>query len=267
MKSISLRRILRPAALMVFAALIFFFAAQNVYAYDKTYTDPDTGYEAVIEDQAGLFTEGEMAQIIEAMGEVTAYGNAVCLTADENFYSASYLAQEYYEECFGYESGTIFLIDMDNREICIYSCGTVYKTITSSKADTITDNVYKLASDEEYADCAIKAFGQMATLLSGGKIAQPMKYIGNALMAILIALLINFIIIYTTARMNKKQNVVDGAKASVLYTKAKPVFIGQTRIYSPRSKGDGGGGPGGGHSGGGGGGGGGHSGGGGGHGF
>lgn len=87
------------------------------------------------------------------------------------------------------------MIDMDNRNIWIHSNGAIYRTITKSYADTITDNVYTYASAQDYYGCASEAYTQMATLLAGRRIAQPMKYISNALLALIIALLINYFVV------------------------------------------------------------------------
>lgn len=42
--------------------------------------------------------------------------------------------------------GTVFAIDMDNRNIWIHSDGAVYQVVTKGYADTVTDNVYRYAS-------------------------------------------------------------------------------------------------------------------------
>ena len=81
--------------------------------------------------------------------------------------------------------GTVFLIDMSQRYIYIFSDGNNYKMITRAKSETITDNVYKYAVKEQYYQCAEKAYNQMYTVLEGGKIAEPMKYISNTLLSLM----------------------------------------------------------------------------------
>lgn len=73
---------------------------------------------------------------------------------------------------------------MDNRNIWIHSNGGIYRIITSSYADTITDNVYQYATKRDYYGCCYEAFTEMLTLLQGNRIAQPMKYISNALFGV-----------------------------------------------------------------------------------
>lgn len=223
--------------------------------------NPDTGYRIILEDDAGLMSREERTQLSTQMLDITAYGNAAFKSVSSNYLSASRFAEEYYHELFGQQSGTLFLIDMDNRELYIFSDGAVYRTITGSYADTITDNVYRYASEGSYYLCASQAFEQINTLLAGRKIAQPMKYIGNALLAFIIAALINYFIVRITSRGKKPaaSEILQASSSSFAFRNPQKHLTSQTKVYAPS------GGGGGGHSGGGHGGGGGHSGGGGGH--
>lgn len=229
----------------------------------------DTGYQIILEDDADLLTSEEEASLAETMMDITAYGNAAFKTIDINYSSASGYASSYYHEQFGTESGTLFLIDMDNRMLYIFSDGNVYKIVTKGRAETITDNVYRYASNGDYFTCSNEAFTQIYTILNGNEIAQPMKYISNALLAVLLALLINFIIINRASGLRRTGSdpMIHAAKANFQFNEPEVTFINETKVFSPVETSGGGGG--GGHGGGGfgGGGGGGHSGGGGGHSF
>ena len=229
------------------------------------YTNDETGYKVVIEDDAQLLTDGEKSQLAETMKDITPYGDVAFKSIDYNSYSTETYIERYYNSIFGTGSGTVFLIDMDNRNIWIYSDGSIYSTITTAYANVITDNVYAYASDKDYFTCANKAFIQEAALLQGRRISQPMKYISNALLAIAIAILINYFIVRQTSRVRKASDneIVNGVFANNAFNNVSVNFIRQTRTYSPRSSSSSG--SSGGHSGGGGGGG--HSGGGGGHSF
>ena len=230
------------------------------------YTNSETGYSVIIEDDASLLSNDEKSQLAETMKDITPYGDVAFKSIDYNPYSTSSFVEKYYHSLFGTGSGTVFLIDMDNRNIWIYSDGSIYSTITTAYANVITDNVYTYASDKDYFTCANKAFIQEAALLQGRRISQPMKYISNALLAIAIAILINYFIVRQTSRVRKASDneIVNGVFANNAFNNVSVNFIRQTRTYSPRSSSSSG--SSGGHSGGGGGGGG-HSGGGGGHSF
>ena len=161
------------------------------------------GYCVVMQDDADLLDHDEEEVIIDLMDQITAYGNAAFKSIDYNSTTTEDYIRQYYEEQFGSNSGIVFLIDMDNRNIWIHSNGAVYKTITTAYADTITDNVYKYASDQEYYICSYTAFDQALTLLRGQKIARPMKYVSNLFLAVILALMINFLLVMRGSRKKK----------------------------------------------------------------
>lgn len=272
-----LKRLLRTAAAKRAAAMpmavissavtvaVFLLALlPKMQAYAKPlYTNPDTGYVVILEDDADLLTEEQESGLIEEMQKITEWGNVGFKSIDYNSTTAANYLESYYREQFGRESGTIFLIDMDNRKIWFKNDGKISKIITNSYSDTITDNVYRYASKGDYYGCAAEAYREAAAVLSGNAIAQPMKYISNALLAIILALLFNYLIM-----RNMGKNRVPGQKErlqsmnyhySLINTRAD--YVNTTKRYDPQSSGSSGG------SGGGGGGGGGHSGSGGGHSF
>lgn len=243
---------------VLLTCLIFFGTPINAVAgtYD---VNSETGYEVIIDDEADLLSDDEEAALGEKMMEVTPYGNAAFVTVDSNYTTASSYAKDCYYDCFGYDSGTLFLIDMDNREIYIYSDGQVYRTITKSYANTITDNIYTYASDGDYFTCAYKAFEQAVTLLEGNRIAQPMKYISNAFLALLLALLINYFVVMLTSVAKKpgEKELLEATKHRCSLVNTEAVYTHTTKKYDPpsssssgggRSGGGGGGGGGGGHS-------------------
>lgn len=222
------------------------------------YTNEDNGYVVIIDDEAELLSDYEKRKLRSEMINITVYGNVAFKTIDSNYTSTEDYIEEYYHNTFGTDSGTVFLIDMDNRNIWIFSDGDIYKTITNSYADTITDNVYTYASDSEYYKCASKAFSQIHTLLRGKKIAQPMKYISNAFLAVITALILNYFIVKkaSASKQTKTEELLRGMQYHCHVYDPCPRFTHQTRKYSPQSSGSsggGGGGGGGGSSGGGGG--------------
>lgn len=236
----------------------------SVYAFslsakaaESEYTNPDTGYRVLIEDDADLLSPEEEELLGEVMQPITEYGNAAFKSVDYNSTSAKRFAESRFSDLFGSGSGTLLLIDMDNREIYIWSNGYNYRVITDSYADTITDNCYRHASNGDYYRCAEKAFTQINTLLSGSRIAQPMKWIGNVLLALALALLINYFVIRITST-GSSQKVIDlqGTQNDFELNNVKADFIKTTKTRVESSSGGSGGGGGGGSSGGGGGGGG-----------
>lgn len=231
------------------AAAASYFDAQN-------WSNPETGYQMILEDDAELLSAQETIMLAEEMQEVTAYGNVAFKSLSANSASASQFAASYYHWLFGQESGVLFLIDMDNREIYLFSDGTIHRTLTNAYANTITDNSYRYASDGNYYLCASGAFSQVKTLLSGGKIAQPMKYISNALLALILAALINYYIVRLSSGSSRAgdQEILNAASTKFHFTNPQRRLTSQTKVYNPPASsggGHGGGSRGGGHSGGG----------------
>ena len=221
-----------------------------------TYENAETGYESVIFDEADLLSASEEADLLEEMKPITEHGNVAFVSINDNpGYSTERYAEDFCEDYFGYASATVFIIDMDTRYIWVYSQGDIYDTITDDYAQTITDNVYTYASDEEYYRCASVAFEQINTLLEGKWIAQPMKYICNAFLAVAVALLINYFVVMLVSRSRKatRSQLINGIYSKVDVNNARANFTHKTKRYSPQSSGSSGGG---GRSGGGGGGGG-----------
>lgn len=225
----------------------------------------------VIEDDANLLTEEEEKRLYDELMPLTEFGYIAFKSISVNNTTAASYAREYYHSSFGTASGTLFLIDMDNREIYIFSDGTNYKIVTSNKAYSITDNVYRYASRQEYYECASIAFKQIYALLNGYKIAEPMRYASDGFIAIILAAFINFFIVMYKSKIKKssEKEILKGCKVKFDIKNIHPHQIGTRKVYSPRSESGGSGGFSGGGGGGfgGGGGGGGSSGGGGGHGF
>ena len=222
--------------------------------------------QIIIEDEEDLLSDAEEKALLEHMEPISEYGGVAFVTVSQ-YGDTSVYAKNQYREYFGKSSGFLFLIDMGRRNIWIFSDGTIYRTINKAYANTITDNVYRYATRGEYYECAANVYDQARILLEGGHIAQPMKHVSNALIAVVCALLLNFGLLL----MQRREKDVSFKEIAAAMTTATAITIMSKRktktkrhIHSESSGGSGGGYSGGG---GGGGGGGGSSGGGGGHSF
>lgn len=215
-----------------------------------------TGYELIIEDDAHLLNEQEEQELSDIMEDITVHGNVIFKSISVNNSSTSKYASSYYKNKFGSESGTIFLIDMDNRYIYIFSDGAIYKIVDEDTANIITDNIYSKASSGDFFNCASAAFRQINAVLNGESIAKPMKYISNFLMAACLALLVNFVgmLFLTKVKKVKNKELISVVDRNFHCSLPKVEHEFQTKSYSPQAKGSGSGGGGGGSSSGGGGG-------------
>ena len=164
-----------------------------------------TGYTAVIDDSAGLLDAAEYDGVMNSMAPITEYCNAGLYTYAGG--SKDYVmnkAKAWGNSTFSGDY-TLFIIDMSTRQLAVYSSERILKTITQSKAYTITDNVYTQASRGNYAACAQTAFNQMLKVLKGEKVTGPMRYISNVLLALLAAILLAYLVI--SARMEQEVKV------------------------------------------------------------
>lgn len=210
-------------------ALTFF--TRNVYALDADYVNSATGYKVYIIDEYNLLSDQEERRLLQDMIPITEFGNAAFVSVDTDVSTPVY-AKEKYKELFGYDSGSLFVIDMGNRNIWIHSNGKIYKTITKAYANTITDNVYTYASKQQYYECAANVFRQEYTLLQGGKIAQPMKYITNAIISFIIAILGNFLLLQSGR--NKVEDF-DGT-STINLAKSGLIVLAEAKLLSSSKK-------------------------------
>ncbi len=189
-------------ALMITLLSFSRFLVDQSLAADRTvYTNPQTGYVVIMDDDEDLLTDSEESDLVNEMMPITEYGNVAFVSGYGSGTTAEKYANDWYYSHFENDSGTIFVIDMYNRMIQISSAGSAYSVITKSYANTITDNVYSYASKGDYYGCAVNAFRQAYTLLEGGRIARPMKHITNAFVALTMAVVIT----YFMARRNRRQ--------------------------------------------------------------
>ena len=222
------------------------------------YVNKSTSYEAVIIDEAGLLTEGEKKSLLEDMQPITDYGNVMFYTIDMNKGTTIYEGQRRLEERFGSSpNGTVFIIDMANRELSVYSDGAIYRTITRGKASTIVSNVYRLASKGDYYGCASEVFKEETAMLQGAKVAAPMKLASNILLALMLGMLFAFGIVKAFSIIPKasEKELLAAIQTQQNLEGYNRAFTHQTRRYDPpssSSSGGGGGGGGGGDGGGGG---------------
>lgn len=240
--------------ILVLLIAFFLIFIPSAKAYETV--NEETNFKLLIEDDADLLNDSEESLLKETMEPLTKYGNIAFKTIDSNNTSTSSYARSYYHNTFGTQSGSLFLIDMDNRVIYIFSDGSNYRTITSSKANLITDNIYKLATRGNYYLCADRAYSQMLDLLEGRKISEKMRYISDIIIAIIFSFLISFIYVSGKTKISEAtyKDIIKNCDVEFEVNNIVGKKTGTHRVYSPQSdSSSGGGGGGGGSSGGGGG--------------
>ena len=144
---------------------------------------------------------------------------------------------------------------MGNRKLTL-SASTQMEQLIGSERSSIVDNIYQLASKRKYYECASECFKQIKIVINNGEIAHDMKYIDNAIIAVVLGLMVNFFLIFATSRTSNRKEKRKLLGDMALDTTLAGVAINlgkRSRRYEPRKSSRSGGG--GGFSGGGGGGG------------
>lgn len=211
----------------------------------RSYLVEGTNYRIYINDQEDLLTDSDEEALLIDMLPVTDYGNVAFMTTKIASSSYEEATGDIYHSLFGNGAdGAIFLIDMNHRQLIIYSDGAVYKVIKKNYANTITDNVYKLAKSEDYYECAKEVYWEMYTLLSGSKIAQPMRHITNAMLALILSTLILYFITRHVSRQRaaKEAEILSIIGADVQFENGCSTFANRSKVYNPHTSSDSGGG-------------------------
>lgn len=258
-----MRKVRRIITVVAFVLLFLYGSLGSNTLFNKmqggatVYAQNAATYSAKVLDEADLLTADQESRLLDEMQPITSYGNALFVSSDQVNGTTGEYARIRYLNTFGEQSGIIFLIDMTNRELYIYSHRGMFRIINRDNAYTITDNVYTYATNGDYYTCASMVFSQVQTLLEGEKINRPMKHAGNLLLAIIFSILLNYWLMRRTSKVKEldMENLLKGSESRFHMEEPKFLFIKQNRVR----RSGGGGSSGGGSSGGGGGGGGGHS--------
>lgn len=113
--------------------------------------------ENYVFDYAGLLSDGEIADLemqIADMRERTGWDIFAVTTDYAEGKSAMAYADDFYDERTAEDSdGIIVLIDMDNREIYVSTCGKAIRYLTDARIDRILDDGFYYVSEGAYASC------------------------------------------------------------------------------------------------------------------
>lgn len=196
----------------------------------------ETVYSVIILDEAEILTPEQELELWPHMTQLENYGNivfrTVVLDSGANYEQDS---ENTYYEMFGNEPGVIFQIDMGNRKLTL-SSSTGMDEILAKERDSIVDNIYRYATDEDYLKCAAECFDQIYTVYNDGVIAHKMKYIDNAILALILSLIVNFIVVFALEKKKPTDaRIVSALIASVAVEGAKVKMNKANRVYSPIS--------------------------------
>lgn len=131
--------------------------------------------EIKVYDFASLFNLDEVENLQEAatsLAEKYQMDVGIVTTDDAQGKSAMDYADDFYDQNdFGYgvdKDGVLFLIDMDNREIYISTCGKGISYFTDLRISQMLDSIYYFVSDGNYYDAATDFLDQVTLYLDKG---------------------------------------------------------------------------------------------------
>ena len=145
--------------------------------------------ESLVYDNADLLTveeEASLQQYAEIYKETWGMNFLVVTTADVQGKSSMEYADDFYDAKFpeaSEEDGVLYLIDMDNREIYLSTCGKAIGKLTDAKIDKILDAAYAYVSDGDYYGTFVAFFEETEEQLQPRRIT-----LGEAVVAFVAAL-------------------------------------------------------------------------------
>ena len=213
--------------------------AKELEEFDSYLLNNDTGYAVIINDEASLLDKEELDMLSDDMYSLTAYGNIVFLSIDYPTSGTEHdVAHDFYYDLFNTQSGTLLLIDMHERVVCVYADGENLKKVTPEKATIITDNIYRYLSNGKYFDGAKVAYNQIYKLLGGDKIPEPMRYTSNALIATTLGFFITFMIGFTSTKIAaaSSKDILKKTKVKFVIRSSDARKDGERKVYSPISE-------------------------------
>lgn len=142
--------------LFLLPAQIGIFAAQKGDVYDEAELLTEEEIDA-LNEQITSFKEKSNWNVYAVTTE-NAQGKTVMAYAEDFF-------DEYSPEV---EDGIVALIDMDNREICISTCGEARRYLTDERLNAILEDAYNEVAEANYAKCMSVMLEGVATYYEKG---------------------------------------------------------------------------------------------------
>lgn len=136
---------------IILTVIIFISVSFNGFAFDNT----------IVDDRANLFSESEVEEISLALQKFTSetsYSSAVVTADYAEGKSSQDFADDYYDNLVVSEgwsqNGILFLVDMDNREVCISTMGACIE-VYGYYIDAIIDSGYNELANGFYSECIL----------------------------------------------------------------------------------------------------------------
>lgn len=127
-----------------------------------------SGVTPKVFDKAQLFSSQELEdleRLTSELSEVVQLDIAIVTTADNEGKSSRDYADDFYDQNgFGYgpeADGLLLLINMEDREVYISTCGKAIQYFTDARIENILDQIYTSLGDGHYYDAAVSFLNQV----------------------------------------------------------------------------------------------------------
>ena len=125
-------------------------------------SNSNTGFAAVIEDQAHLLDETDLKKTGSVMLGITEFCNVCFYTyAGEDSNGVLVKARNWGDIQFPDSDYVVFVIDMSVRRLGVYSSEDVYNALSTDQANDIVSKTSEYATQGLYAKCAQETFGMI----------------------------------------------------------------------------------------------------------
>lgn len=151
----------------------------------------------LVDDEAGLLKQDEIEEIetqLKKLSKDTGYAFVVVTTDNTYGKSSEAYADDYFDACYPVTDGVLYLIDMDNREVYISTCGGMIRKNSDRDIDRIIDAGYDELRDGKYKDCILQMLKKQRKVL-GFKSLEWFEVLLAVLAGIVTALITGGIII------------------------------------------------------------------------
>ena len=148
---------------------------------DGTKTAAETqraGYRLYMQDDADLLTDAEEQRLLSVMENLLPYANVAFLSTRSGGGSTSQKALNYRDNTLGLPRQIpliLLIIDMQNREIYLFSQGNIESILTRSNATAITEEAAAYLKKGNYCLGAEKAFELTGDLFATRTVSSPMR--------------------------------------------------------------------------------------------
>ncbi len=166
------------------------------------YENSETGYQVRIHDAAGVLNDSQREILVRKMAVVTAYGSAVLVTTQGEGAALEEHAADFYERSFSDKSGIIVCVDVQTKRVWLWSRGGIHRLVQGRYARRVAEDASEQAAEDNAYECAYEAFDKIEKLLEGAGENRPVKYISNALLALMLAFFVNYLLV---DRMSRRQ--------------------------------------------------------------